>query len=418
MEVRIRYTLIAMACVALVVSALLHVHRVHADTPGIASSIEPELPTAAVAVVRRGRISSSLTVAGEFFAYQEVELHAKVAGYVREINVDIGDHVHTGETVATLEVPELNAQVVGADANIRHSKDEIIRAQHEVARAEASHAALHSAYLRLEQAAKARPGLIAQQELDDAEAKDRSSEAQIDSAKAALSASQQQMDVAKATHTQVSALQDYSRIVAPFDGVVTWRYADTGALVQAGTSSSSAAPIIKLAQVSILRLRVPVPETLADSIHIGAPADVTVQATGDHFTGKISRFTDAFDRSTRTMQVEIDVPNPKSRFAPGMYADVQLQTEGGQDTLSVPVQAIKQTGDKASVLVLDATNHVQQRDITTGIEDPNAVQVLSGLKEGDRVVIGNLASYQAGELVNPKPTKFAANFDATTGGNR
>lgn len=418
MQVRIRYTLIALACIAVAVSALVR-SRVHADTPASSStSSSTDVPGAAIAVVRKGSISSSLTVAGEFFPYQEVELHAKVAGYIRKINVDIGDHVHAGETVATLEVPELNAQVAGADAGVRHSRDEVIRAQHEVARAEASHAALHAAYERLLQAAKARPGLIAQQELDDALAKDRASEAQIDSAKAALSASQQQMDVAKATHSQVSALQDYCHIVAPFDGIVTWRYADTGALVQAGTSSANVTPVVKIAEVRTLRLRVPVPESLADSIRIGAPADVKVQATGEQFTGKIARFTDSFDRTTRTMQVEIDVPNAKGRLAPGMYADVQLQTQARNDALSVPVQALQQQGDKATVLVVDSANRVQKRDVSIGIEDPNFVQVVSGLKEGDRVIVGNLGSYQLGETVNPKPSKFAANFEATAGGGR
>jgi RND family efflux transporter MFP subunit len=176
-------------------------------------------------------------------------------------------------------------------------------------------------------------------------------------------------------------------------------------------------PVVKIAQVSTLRLRVPVPESLADSIRIGAPADVHVQATGEHFTGKIARFTDAFDRTTRTMQVEIDVPNEKNRVAPGMYANVTLQTEGRSDALSVPVQAVQQQGDKAHVLVLDANNRVQQREISTGIEDPNLIQVLSGLNEGDRVIVGNLGSYQVGEVVTPKPSKIAANFDATVGGN-
>jgi RND family efflux transporter MFP subunit len=416
MQVRIRYTLIALACVALVVSVIF---GFHADTPAAVAASSDTVPRAAVTTVRRGAISSSVSVAGEFLPFQEVELHAKVAGYIRKINVDIGDHVRAGQVVASLEVPELDAQVVGADAGVRHSKDEITRAQHEVKRAEATRAALHSTYVRLQEAAAARPGLIAQQELDDAQAKDRSAEAQVDAAKAALSGSQQQMDVAKATHTQVSALQDYSRIVAPFDGVVTWRYADTGSLIQAGTSNNSSMPVVKLAQVATLRLRVPVPESLANSIHVGAPAEVRVQATGETFTGKIARLTDSFDRATRTMQVEIDVANPKNRLAPGMYADVRLQTEGRTDALSVPVQAVQQSSDKSTVLVLDAHNRVEKREISTGIEDPNFVQVLGGLREGERVIVGNLGSYQPGELVNPSPSKLVtASVTANSGGER
>ena len=175
-------------------------------------------------------------------------------------------------------------------------------------------------------ASAARPGLVAQQELDDAEAKDRAAQAQVESAKSALSAARQQLEMSQATNSQVSAMSDYTRITAPFDGVVTWRYADTGALVQAGTSNNNSAPVVKLAQVNILRLRIPVPESLAAAVRIGEPADVTVTSSGEHFTGHVTRFTDALDRTTRTMQVEIDVPNETYKLQPGMYANVALRS--------------------------------------------------------------------------------------------
>ena len=128
------------------------------------------LPRAAVASVKRQTLSNQLSIAGEFLPYQEVELHAKVAGYVRKINVDIGDHVRAGQVLAVLEVPELNAQVMGAQAGVRHSGEEISRAKNEIARARADHEALHAVAVRLHQASTARPGLIAQQELDIADA--------------------------------------------------------------------------------------------------------------------------------------------------------------------------------------------------------------------------------------------------------
>ena len=215
-------------------------------------------PRAAVVVVRRAPVEKSLTVAGEFVPFQEVELHAKVAGFIRHINVDIGDRVRAGQVLATLEVPELNAQVSGAEAGVRHSQEEIGLAKSEVTRAEANHTALHMAAERLRQAAAARPGMIAQQELDDAEAKDRASEAQVAVAKSTVAAQEQQLDVAKAERMHYSSLADYSKITAPFDGIVTWRYADTGALIQAGTSNAGSMPVVKVAEVSTLRLRIPV----------------------------------------------------------------------------------------------------------------------------------------------------------------
>ena len=360
------------------------------------------IPRAAVALVQRQPVANNLSVAGEFYPYQEVEIHAKVAGYIKKINVDIGDRVHTGDTLAVLEIPELNAQVQGADASVRHSAEEITRARNEVTRAEADHAALHAAADRLQQAAAARPGLVAQQEIDDAIAKDRSSEAQVDAAKSALAAAQEQLGVSKATRSQVSAMWDYSHITAPFDGVVTWRYADTGALVQAGTSNASAQPVVKLAQVNVLRLRVPVPESLTGDIHVGSLANVTVQATKEHFPARVTRFTDSLDRSTRTMQVEFDIPNQDHKLAPGMYADVVLQVQHKDNVLTVPVQALQRVNDQSSVLVLDSENRVVTRPIQTGIQEPSRIEILSGLKEGDRVVVGNLSAYHDGEVVDPK----------------
>lgn len=361
---------------------------------------------AAVAIVKRAAIGNAFSVAGEFVPYQEIEMHAKVSGYVRKINVDIGDRVKTGQVLAVLEVPELMAQLQGAGAGVRHSQQEVLRMQNEVARDEAQFAALHANAQRLEEANRARPGLIAQQELDDAQAKDRAAAAQVESAKSALSAARQQLEMSQANNSQVSAMSDYTRIVAPFDGVVTWRYADTGALVQAGTSNSNSAPVVKLAQVNVLRLRIPVPESLAGAVRIGQPADITVQATGEPFTGKVSRFTDSLDRTTRTMQVEIDVPNDSYKLQPGMYANVSLQTQSRPNALTIPIQAVQHKDGKSTVLVVDQQNRVQPREIQTGLEDPNRVEVLSGLKEDERVIVGNFGAFQAGQTVEPKVTTF------------
>jgi RND family efflux transporter MFP subunit len=373
-----------------------------------AQSVSADAPaTAAVVKVKRTPLSNTLSIAGEFLPYQEVELHAKVTGYIRNINVDIGDRVHKGQVLANLEVPELVAQEQAASAGVRHSQEEISRAENEVVRAESDHAALHAAATRLKQASEARPGLIAEQELDDATAKDRSSQAQVDAAKSALSASRQQLQVSQADQQHYAAMSDYSRITAPFGGVVTWRYADTGSLIQAGTSNSNSMPVVKLSQVDVLRLRLPVPESLAASVHDGEPADIRVKATNRRFSGKIMRFTDSLDRSTRTMQVEVDVPNHDYKLTPGMYADVSLQVENEPNALTIPLQAISRGADKTTVLLVNSQNHVEEREIRTGIEGPDRIQILSGLNEGDRVIAGNLGKYRAGQHVDPVASSMA-----------
>src|ERR1700730_11053310 len=257
--------------------------------------------TAAVARVERRNLGSTLIIAGEFKPFQDVDIHAKVAGYIRKIYVDVGDHVKEGQTLAELEVPELAAQLSGAVATVRAAEEQIRRALGDLERAQSTHSAAHSAYRRLKQAADSRTGLVAQQEVDDSEAKDLGAEAQVASAEAELSAAKQQLEVAQANRKQYSALSGYTRIVAPFAGVVTNRYADTGALVAAGTSSSTQAiPVVRLAQISTLRLVLPIPESVAGQIHVGEPVRVRVQALDQDFQGKIARFADSLDLQTRT----------------------------------------------------------------------------------------------------------------------
>jgi RND family efflux transporter MFP subunit len=392
--------------VVAVLLLILIVSRVRAGGPSRAQAEDPgdasHAVYAAVAPVKRQTVANSLSIAGQFLPYQNVELHAKVAGYIRNIYVDIGDRVHHGQVLAVLEIPELLAQVDSSKAAVHHAEEEIQRAKSDVARAEADNVALHANAVRLVNADKARPGLIAEQELDDATAKDRASQAQVEAAKSALAAAKQQLAVAEADLQHYSALSDYSRITAPYDGVVTWRFSDTGALVQAGTSNTSGLPVVTVAQVNILRLRVPVPESLAPKVKVGDVADVHVQATGEHFTGKVTRFTDALDPSTRTMQVEIDVPNPNYHLQPGMYADVRLDANSRPDALTVPVEAIQRNENKTTVLVVDPDNRVQAREVQVGVQSSNNVEILAGLSQGERVIVGNLGAYQPGEVVTPK----------------
>lgn len=373
-----------------------------------ASSSDPasQLPVAPVVMPQRAQLSNHLEVAGELLPYQEVELHAKVSGYIRKIYVDIGDRVRQGQVLAELDIPELSAEVDEAQSGILRSEQDVLRAKSTVVRAEADHSALHAAYARLQQAAAAQPGLIAQQELDDAQSKDASSEAQIDVAKAELSAMQQALGVAKANHLHYSSLADYAHIIAPYNGVVTWRYSDTGSLVQAGTSSAGAQPVVKVAQTDILRLRLPVPAALAGYVRIGDPAQITIQSTGQHLTGKVVRTTGELDLATRTLQVEIDLNNADGKLDPGMYADVTLNVQRTGTALTVPIQAVDRSGGQPAALVVDARGRIERRVLTLGLESPSRVEVLSGLTDNDRVVAANMGSFSPGEEVRAQTVEL------------
>jgi RND family efflux transporter MFP subunit len=362
-----------------------------------------ETAAASVARVVRENLSSTLTVAGQFQPYQEVDLHAKVSGYIRRINVDIGDRVRAGQVIATLEIPELSAQLLGAQAQVRHSQSEIARAQSEVAGAESNHAALHAAYTRLEEAAKQRPGLIAEQELDDARAKDQDSEARINTAKSALEATKEQLGISRADNQRVQSLSDYSVVTAPFNGVITMRYADTGSLIQAGTASNTQAmPVVRVAQSDLLRLRMPVPETDVPYIQDGGQVQVKVQATGKTFLGKIIRFARALDPSTRTMLAEVDVPNPTLALSPGMYAETVVSLQQRDNVLTIPIQAVVQGDSQPYVLVLDVTNRVQKKIVTLGIQGADKVEITSGLTDNELVIVSAQTNYQVGQVVRPK----------------
>jgi multidrug efflux pump subunit AcrA (membrane-fusion protein) len=233
----------------------------------------------------RGNIAHTLSLAGQFQPYQVVDVHPKVTGFMVKINVDIGDKVRKGQTLAILEVPELNAQLKGTVFEMQRAKDDLLRTQHEIKRAEAVHSALHAEYERLLEASKAQPGLIAQQELDDAESKDLSSESQVDAARAAAAAAEQHVEVAHTDNDRVQALKNYTNVVAPLDGVIVWRYADTGALIQSGTNSNEQdIPIVRLSQSGLLRLRMPIPENDVQFAHVGDPMQVRVDAIGRSFT--------------------------------------------------------------------------------------------------------------------------------------
>ncbi len=387
--------------------------KTEADASG-STAAGPAGVTAAVTRVQRGSIAQSLTIAGAFKPFQEIDVHAKVAGYIKTIYVDVGTHVKDGQTLAILEVPELTAELAGADAAVRRSQQEIRRAQGDVERAKSGHSAVHAMYKRLEGASREKAGLVAQQEIDNAQAKDLEGEAQISSAEASLSAAQQALEVAEANQKQYAALTNYMRITAPFTGVVTARYADTGALIAAGTSSSTQSlPVVRLAQVSKLRLVLPIPESLAAQIHLGDPVKVHVQASNQDIVGKVSRFAQSLDLQTRTMETEIDFENTAEKLLPGMYAETVLQLSDREDVLVVPMEAVVQNAGEARILVVNGQNIVEERKVKLGTQGKSKVEVLSGLTDGERIIVGNQSQFRNGEKVVQKEIKLP---DAEAGG--
>ncbi|UWZ84548.1 efflux RND transporter periplasmic adaptor subunit [Occallatibacter riparius] len=398
--------------------AVIHLSACRSQGDDSANARAASIPAARVAIAQRGDISHVLTLAGQFQPYQVVDVHPKVSGYMRKINVDIGDIVHEGQSLATLEVPELKAQLQQTVFQVDQSKEEITRAQHEINRAEAQHQALHEQYVRLQQAGQGHPGLIAEQELDNARAADLSAEAQADAARAALAGAKQHLGSAQSENQRVQALHDYTNVVAPISGVVVWRYADTGALIQGGTNSNSQdLPIVRLSQSSLLRLRLPVPEGDVRYVRDGDQVQVRVDAINRSLTGKVVRFTRDVNFETRTMETEVDVDNKDLSISPGMYANTMLRLAHVDRVVTIPIEAIVLQGRQQVVYALDDSNHVHVRQVQVGIEGSKLAEIKSGLQPGERVILGGQEKYQDGEVVSPAVAESpASETQQETGG--
>jgi RND family efflux transporter MFP subunit len=330
--------------------------------------------TVAVATVGRQDLYNEVTIPGEFRPYVEAELDAKVSGYLTNISVDFGDKVKTGQRLAMIEVPEL--------------QDELNAAIAAEQKAEADYTNAHLIYNRLGDVNRQHPNLVAEQDIDTAQMKDSTAYAAVAAAKA---------DVGR-----YQTLYGYTQITAPFDGVITRRYVDPGALIQSGISSGGA-PLLRVSDNYRLRLDFPVSVDYVRDIHLGDSVDVRVTSLGGKtFTGTITRFTDRVNEETRTMLTELEVPNSTLEIVPGMYAVVVLKIEKVTNVLTIPVEAVA-SGSKNIVFTVNQNNEIEEHEVTLGLETPDFYQVTSGLKEGDRVMIGNHSQVHVGEKVESKP---------------
>jgi RND family efflux transporter MFP subunit len=366
-----------------------------------------DAPTVAVAKVGVEDISHGIVLTAEFKPFQEIDVMAKVAGYVKNINVDVGDRVHEGQLLASIEVPEMADDQARAQSTVNRSQAEVARAKDELQRAESAHQNAHLSYTRLAEVAKQRPGLIAQQEIDDAESKDLVAEAQVSAAKSNVSAAEQQVQVSSADVQKLKTLFDYTRVTAPFSGVITKRYADTGAMIQAGIASSTQAmPVVKLSQNSLLRLILPVPESAVPTVHVGQQVEVRVPTLGRSFPGRVARSAEKVSSATRTMETEVDVPNPNQVLIPGMYAEASLTLDHRNAVLTVPMSAVDVSSDEKSgqVVVVTPENRVDVRKIQLGLQTETKFEVRSGLREGEMVVTSNRSNLRSGQEVRPKVT--------------
>lgn len=314
----------------------------------------------AVAKVTRGDLARSVTISGEMNPYQEIDLHAKVAGYLKFLTVDIGDQVKAGEIIAKIDTDELKADFDNATAAFNDAKLN---------------------YDRLNEVIQKQPGLLAQQDVDNAQAA---------------------YEIAKANMERARTFMDYATITVPFDGVVTKRYADPGAMIQAsGGNDKQTMPVVHIVENDKLRLDFPVPEPDVPFIKVGMPMEVTITATGQKIMGTVARTTNMVDSETRTMETEVDIDNHDLRLTPGMYAYVNLSLENKKGVLTLPIQAVSFSGNP-NVWKINDKNEIEEQPVTLGLQTADKVEILNGLKEGDQVVFGSREMVNIGMKVKPK----------------
>jgi RND family efflux transporter MFP subunit len=378
--------------------------KVHAKDPGEAGSTPGSAISVGVVKVGRKNLGRTLTLSSELVPFQEIDVFAKESGFVKDLNVDYGSRVQKDQVLATLEIPELQLQVKEDDAAVKNAAAQIPHAQDELNRMQAQQKVLQLQFERLNSVANAKPGLVAQQEVDDSQGKALASSAQVEAAKSNLQSAESVLAAAEAKREHDQALFDYSKITAPFAGVVTQRYANLGTLMQAGTSSTQALPLVKLSEDDLFRLVIPVPESYVHFVRLGDTVSVNVPSLNRTFPGKVARFSVDVRQDTRTMHTEVDVANPGRILLPGLYAEATLTLEKKDNAVAVPLQAVDQEDNRATVYIVDAANKIEVRPIVLGTQTPTDAEVVSGLQEGELVVVSDRSGLKAGQPAQAKIT--------------
>jgi membrane fusion protein (multidrug efflux system) len=353
-------TLIVIMLIGFCLGLFVLARRGSATNSEVVSSSTPvPLKEVAVYLARRRDLTRTTTLSAELRPYNVAKLYAKVSGYLTNLTVDFGSKVSTGEVIGTIDVPEQQATV---------------------ARAQAAYNLAKLNYGRITSVVHQTPGLIAQQD--------------VDQAKASYIMSKQELD-------RANVLLGYDQIIVPFSGVVTQRNVDPGALIQDAMTGGSAVPIVEIEQENKLRLVIEVPASIVGDINVGTPVLVHVRGTESTFADTVARLSYAVHEDTRTMHTEVDVDNPDLRYKPGMFADVTLTLARQNDALAVPIQALH-SDSKPTVLVVDRHHRLAQRDVTTGLQTSDWVQINAGLKAGESVYLGDPNAVAIGEKVNPQ----------------
>jgi RND family efflux transporter MFP subunit len=358
---------------------------------------EEALPRVEVIEVGRSSTKSDLELPGNIQAVTEAPILARADGYVKTRMVDIGDRVRAGQPVAEIEAPELDQQVLQAQANFQQATAALDQALANQRQGKANTELARVTADRWKTLAG--KGVVSRQENDQYQAQYQAQVANLDSLEKAVAAARSNVAAAQANLSRLNEVQSYRVVKAPFEGIVTLRNVDVGALVNAGSTL-----LYRIAQMGVLRTYVNVPQSNSDSIHIGQTAQLTVSnLPGRKFSGTVARTANSLDPNSRTMLVEVQVQNKDGVLLPGMYALVDLSSSRATPPMLLPGDAliVRADGTEVAEVRPDHTIHLQR--IQVGRDYGDRLEIISGLKPGDLVIANPSDTVREGIKVDPVP---------------
>lgn len=351
--------------------------------------------TVDVVHVKPAPSSLPLVLPGETHGWYQSTIYARVNGYVGNWTADIGDKVRKGQVLATIETPDLDAQLQAAVQQFAVAQSEIRVAQ----------ANAEFALTTFERWKNSPRGVVAPQETDE-------KKAAYDSSVAELKAAQAKTNAAAAEVDRLRALEAYKQVTSPYDGIITMRHIDIGNLVTAGSTSNTSS-LYGIAQADVIRVFADVPQDASGQIMVGMATKTTTNSfPGRVFEGKVARTARAIDPATRTLKVEVDIPNPNLMLLPGMYVQVSFEMHRSS-LLEIPASAMLFRSDGPQVAVVDDSGQVKFHDVTIAVDNGDVVDIGSGLSPDDRVALNISSQIADGDHVNVIDTEKVAAAAAT-----
>jgi RND family efflux transporter MFP subunit len=356
---------------------------------------EEALPRVDVLEVGRSSTKSDLVLPGNIQAVTEAPILARADGYIKSRMVDIGDRVRAGQPLAEIEAPELDQQVRQAQANLQQTTSALDQALANQRQGKANADLARVTADRWKNLSA--KGVVSRQENDQYQAQYQAQVANLDALEKAVAVARSNVSAAEANLSRLNEVQSYRVVKAPFEGVVTLRNVDVGALVNAGSTM-----LYRIAQMNVLRTYVNVPQNNAASIHAGQTAQLTVSnLPGRKFSGTVARTANSLDPNSRTMLVEVQVPNHDGALFPGMYALVDLSSPRSNPPVLLPGDAliVRADGTEVAVVRPDHTIHLQK--IQVGRDYGDKLEVVGGLEPGDLVIANPSDIVREGVKVDP-----------------